>query len=384
MLTSLISALKATEKVLTDKNTLDKIKDFIAYLEICKTNFAEKVTAAYGGKVNKTKILTEEYQNKAKDLIFSLTQSKEVTIDTFNFTIIQDFIVTLPKVQSSIESLSLEDKVIETYGNGKGNWGDLGIFEGGYINFGYWDGINTKKGKLIHAQRVQSSANLYLYTLNLINPSATDTIVELGCGRGAGMINFFSCKNSNSLIGVDITDAQIDKAKAALTSDTNCMKFIRHPIDSLPMDNNTVDKIYSVEVLQHVVNFPTLAAEIKRVLKVGGQFAFVADFATSEESHTKLGEKNLLISPIEILEPIQNVNEAFKDKGFDIKCESIGKSVFEGYRIWVTQKYEERVITDEVFEATNKIFQAYDNNYIDYYACTCTLLASNPVPSDEL
>ena len=267
----------------------------------------------------------------------------------------------------SLPQKGFEKKVQFSYGSTSQNWGDLDIFAGGYINFGYWHGIELTKPVTL-GERKLSSYNLYQHTLKILNPSLTDTIIEIGSGRGVGLIESFSCSSSNKLVGIDLTQAQIARAVAyakASPVDTSCIQFIQSSAYSLPADPQSVDKIYSVEVLQHIQDFQALASEFKRVLKPGGNFAFVAHLATSEATNKSLKDYGLLISDIEVLAGIDTIKSAFEDEGFNVQCDSIGKEVFKGYEAWVNQLHPED--TD-----TNKIFDAYMGGYIDYFACNFT------------
>lgn len=279
------------------------------------------------------------------------------------FTAVSGVVFTL---MYSHKEKSFIDKVQDAYGEKKGNWGDLEIFAGGYINFGYWEGIDFESNITLW-QRKQSSHNLYQYVIDHLDVSAKNTILELGCGRGVGIIDSFACLDNKQFIGVDITQAQIVKANqySAFTQmNTSCFSFIESPLEEMScISNHTIDGIFSVEVMQHVRDFDKLATEIQRVLTPQGRFVFASHLSLDRDKHDKLEKENLLINEIEILESIEVIKKAFEDKGLHIACESIGKHVFEGYDHWVSQ------VNINASEISHSIHKAYDLGYIDYFMC---------------
>lgn len=322
----------------------------------------------------------QELSQTLKDFSKSTKDLKDLIEENDEKTAVKKLMQALERNTNAVTQntkLSIETKVIDIYGDREGNWGDLKIFAGSYINFGYWKDIDITKNVLTPDERIQSSRKLYEYTLKKLDYSLTDNIVELGCGRGVGMLQSFDCKKVQKVQGFDITPAQIYKAKqeqrAYFPATSSCIEFVISRIDSLPIKSKSIDKVYSVEVLQHVTDFSTLAKEISRILKPEGKFVFVADFSRSEEGKKRLTEEHLFIDDIEIFEPIENVTNAFKSENFTGQCESIGKHVFDGYKKWVHQEVQDPVTLTN----TNKIFEAYEKDYIDYYACTFTLYVSH-------
>jgi ubiquinone/menaquinone biosynthesis C-methylase UbiE len=129
-----------------------------------------------------------------------------------------------------------------------------------------------------------------------------------------------------------------------------------------------LDKIYSIEVFQHINNLTSVAVEINRILAPNGIVSFCTHLSKDSNGYSKLREKNLLIDEIEYLRPVQDVYSAFGTQGFDVKCEPIGDYVFKQFDDWVTQ-----TAVDEA-EDSHKIYESYTSGYIDYYVCTMTRL----------
>jgi cyclopropane fatty-acyl-phospholipid synthase-like methyltransferase len=361
-------------------------------------------------------------------------------------------------------------KVKKAYGRRDGNWGDLPIFQGDYINFGYWAAI-SQRIKFTREDRIKSSAALYKYVIDALRISKNDTVLELGCGRAVGMLDTIEYIDLKTLIGVDITPAQIWRAKrkktiretnhlqenlstkklvqdldnlesqvelysrnnkaqkeeleqelealnqqileqenkpnirietrielltANLQRATNfelykkderkelqekkhayiqnmetkkkivekiqSIKLYAKPAESTELKAHSVDKIYSVEVFQHIEDFNPLAVEINRILVPGGKLSFCAHLATNYSSYDKLREENLLLDEIEVLRPIDEVIGTFNHNGFDVNCHTIGEHVFGSYDKYVTE-------ANPFDELSRKIYNSYNSGYIDYYVC---------------
>jgi len=361
-------------------------------------------------------------------------------------------------------------KIENAYGSHEGNWGDRPIFQGDYINFGYWKDIPYGE-KITVEERIRSSALLYSYVINNLNVSMDDTVLELGCGRAVGMFDAFMYMNMSKMIGIDISRAQIDRAetkknrkekqnlreeleaerirndleflgkqwelalaniqdekkefkqeikilsqridklhnckeskvleqkldtfannnikketdleqfkqewtkdllenkqkidkaievKNEMARKINVTEFFVASADATGLEDNKIDKIYSIEVFQHIEDFNAIAVEMKRILAPDGALSFCAHLSTSRSSYDKLRQEKLLIDEIEVLAPVDEVVSAFKNNGFNVSHHPIGAYVFRMYEQWVLQVHS----SDPV---SHNIYESYKSGYIDYY-----------------
>lgn len=114
------------------------------------------------------------------------------------------------------------------------------------------------------------------------------TVLDLG--SGAGIDCFIAAKHvgaSGKVIGVDMTEKMIEKANEN-KSKVNAanVEFRLGEIESLPVDNGTVDRVISNCVINLVPDKKKAFAEIYRVLKTSGNFTvsdIVTDGRISEE-----------------------------------------------------------------------------------------------------
>jgi arsenite methyltransferase len=114
------------------------------------------------------------------------------------------------------------------------------------------------------------------------------TVLDLG--SGAGIDVFVAARHvglTGKVIGVDMTEAMIEKAKmnAKKINSTN-VEFRLGEIEALPVENDSVDRVISNCVINLVPNKAKAFQEIYRVLKSGGKFTvsdIVVDGAISSE-----------------------------------------------------------------------------------------------------
>jgi ubiquinone/menaquinone biosynthesis C-methylase UbiE len=102
-----------------------------------------------------------------------------------------------------------------------------------------------------------------------------DTVVDLGSGAGNDCFVARSIVGEKGrVIGLDMTEAMVDKAKAnAQKLGFSNVEFRLGDIENMPMEDNTADVVVSNCVLNLVPNKQKAFSETYRILKHGGHFS---------------------------------------------------------------------------------------------------------------
>jgi ubiquinone/menaquinone biosynthesis C-methylase UbiE len=102
-----------------------------------------------------------------------------------------------------------------------------------------------------------------------------DVVLDLGSGAGNDcFVARHETGPEGKVIGVDFTEAMIDKArKNAETLGFHNVEFRQGDIENLPLTSNSVDVVVSNCVLNLVPDKNQAISEINRVLKPGGHFS---------------------------------------------------------------------------------------------------------------
>lgn len=96
-----------------------------------------------------------------------------------------------------------------------------------------------------------------------------DKVLDCGCGDGLYLKTIKELGKYN-IIGFDLDGNNLKLAQGYINN--NHVPFIQGNICNLPFKDETFDKIFSTEVLEHVPDDKQAAKEIHRVMKSGGTF----------------------------------------------------------------------------------------------------------------
>jgi len=128
---------------------------------------------------------------------------------------------------------------------------------------------------------------------------AGDVVLDLGSGAGIDL--FLAAKKvgpAGSVIGVDMTDEMIDRARKNIAeSGFKNIEVRKGYIEELPVEDGSVDWVISNCVINLSPEKPRVFAEIARVLKPGGRM-LVSDIVVEEMSETVRQSKELYSSCI--------------------------------------------------------------------------------------
>ena len=102
-----------------------------------------------------------------------------------------------------------------------------------------------------------------------------DVVVDLGSGAGNDcFVARAETGDTGKVIGIDFTDAMIEKARAnAEKLGFNNVEFRQGDIEKIPMTANVADVVVSNCVMNLVPDKPKAFGEVYRILKPGGHFS---------------------------------------------------------------------------------------------------------------
>ena len=115
-----------------------------------------------------------------------------------------------------------------------------------------------------------SVANIIVDYMKSKGSLAFDFAVDVGCGSGES--TFLLCDYFNKIVGLDISETQIQQAKLKSGEDKSTVEFVVGNAHNLPFESSSVD-LLTCAMAWHWLDAEKLYDEAKRVLKPGGCLA---------------------------------------------------------------------------------------------------------------
>ncbi len=136
-----------------------------------------------------------------------------------------------------------------------------------------------------HMKRdIEGASGFYGYTASLL-PSATGSrVLDLGCGTGLELEEYFTLNPGAAVTGIDLSEAMLNVLKAKFPEKN--LTLVRGSYFDVPLGNGLYDAAVSVESLHH---FPagmkaSLYEKLYLALAEKGFFVLTDYFAESEEA----------------------------------------------------------------------------------------------------
>ena len=130
---------------------------------------------------------------------------------------------------------------------------------------------------------IEGASAFYAYTASLLPRENGAQVLDLGCGTGLELEEYFNFNPNANVTGIDLSEAMLKSLKDKFPNRT--INLIRGSYFDVPFGENKFDAAVSVESLHH---FPaeqkeTLYRKLFAALKENGRFVLTDYFAESEE-----------------------------------------------------------------------------------------------------
>lgn len=241
------------------------------------------------------------------------------------------------------------------------------VFAGGFINFGYWRGIDLD-GPLSEDDRVRSQQDLYRHVLDTAVAVEGRRVLEVGCGLGIGCALALEEYGPAHITGMDIHPQQLQRARQAnarlLGVRPERLAFVQGAAEDLPFGDEEFDCLYSVEAAQHFPDLTAFARETARVLRPGGR-AVITSFFTVDNAPDRAdrlaGLLDSYASGLDIARPVAHLTDALTRAGLThVRAASIGPDVWQGWDRWLARLWKPGTWP-------RNFLRAYRQGLLDYY-----------------
>lgn len=130
---------------------------------------------------------------------------------------------------------------------------------------------------------IEGAGEFYKFTAALLPQKSEANILDLGCGTGLELEEYFSLNPNANVTGVDLSDAMLEALRKKLPNKN--LNLICRSYFDIEFEAERYDAIVSVESLHHFTAERKLALYQKlfRALKPNGYFVLTDYFAESKE-----------------------------------------------------------------------------------------------------
>ncbi|MGW7044204.1 class I SAM-dependent methyltransferase [Streptomyces avermitilis] len=258
--------------------------------------------------------------------------------------------------------------VQEAYG--PSDLSSMPLFAGGFINFGYWQGIDLDQ-PLTERDRISSQQAMYRHVLSTLAPTEGLRALEVGCGLGVGGVVALKEFGFAHVTGMDIHPQQLKRAQQAnsdvLARQPEQLHFAHGAAEDMPFDDAEFDRLYCVEAAQHFRDLGAFAREAARVLRPDGR-AVITSFFVPDADQARVGRLSELLETfatgLDVAHTIPQLTSSLERAGLTkVRVTSIGASVWPGWDRWLAGMWKPGTWP-------RNFLRAYQEGTLDYFTVT--------------
>ena len=140
---------------------------------------------------------------------------------------------------------------------------------------------------------IESAKEFYPFTASKLPMSENCSVLDLGCGTGLELEEYYKLNPSAKVTGIDLSRGMLEALEKKFTDKDICL--ICDSYFDVPFGESLFDGAVSVESLHHFTKEEkvTLYSKLRKALKNGGYFILTDYFALSDEEELT-HRKNLL------------------------------------------------------------------------------------------
>ena len=135
---------------------------------------------------------------------------------------------------------------------------------------------------------IEGADDFYAYTASLLPAEKDACVLDLGCGTGLELEEYFRLNPDAAVTGIDLSDAMLNALKAKFPD--RKLNLVQGSYFDVPFGENAYSAAVSVESLHHFTaeKKEGLYARLHAALKENGFFVLTDYFAESDEQETEL------------------------------------------------------------------------------------------------
>ena len=159
----------------------------------------------------------------------------------------------------------------------------------------------------------------------------SDSILEIGCGQGAGARIICDLFDPQEYVGIDLDPKMVERAKRKEQGLKNA-RFLQGDAAQLPFIDSTFDLVVDFGIIHHIPNWREALAELHRILMIDGELFFEELPVETWERGIGKPLKRLLEHPYEEMFRQHEFVSELEGLGFEV--EMYEDSLVSFYHFW--------------------------------------------------